>query len=45
MNVEQCTRPEYSIDGITGEEMDTMRAIHLQIDPQKLSNRGKMFIR
>jgi glycolate oxidase len=25
-------------------EMDAMRAIHLQIDPQELSNRGKMFI-
>ncbi|MCK5314443.1 MAG: FAD-binding protein [Anaerolineales bacterium] len=25
-------------------EMDAMRAIHLKIDPQELSNRGKMFI-
>lgn len=25
-------------------EMDTMRAIHLRMDPQQLSNRGKMFI-
>jgi glycolate oxidase len=25
-------------------EMDAMRAIHLQIDPHELSNRGKMFI-
>ncbi len=26
------------------DEMDAMRALHLQIDPQELSNRGKMFI-
>jgi glycolate oxidase len=25
-------------------EMDAMRALHLQIDPHELSNRGKMFI-
>ncbi len=26
------------------DEMDAMRALHLQIDPQELSNRGKMFV-
>lgn len=26
-------------------EMDAMRALHLQIDPHELSNRGKMFIK